>query len=174
MSCFGVRIPVLARDSLSYAGEPAALVAGPDPVLLEELVASTKVLCDEEEALLSWESFSSSQVAAKHVAVVGDPDLAFSIAETVLEDDYTSKALEHYYSEPQGAAASYDYDKMAVWCATQWPYHVRDSVALILGCKNEDVSVRPTRLGAHLDGKLCTLLSSPVTRLSPPSSAAGR
>jgi CO/xanthine dehydrogenase Mo-binding subunit len=154
MACFGTRIPVLAHDSLSYAGEPVALITGSDPLLLEEFAASTKVLCDEEEPLFSWESFASGQVAAKRVAVVGDPDLAFSIAETVLEDGYTSKALEHYYSEAQGAAASYDYDKMAVWCATQWPYHVRDSVALVLGCKNEEVSVRPTRLGVHLDGKL--------------------
>jgi len=154
MASFGTSIPVLAHDALAYAGEPVALVAGPDPILLEEISASTKVLCDEEEAYFSWESFSSDQVAAKHVAVVGDPDLAFSIAETVLEDSYTNTALEHYYSEPQGAAAAYDYDKLAVWCATQWPYHVRDSVALVLGCKNEEVSVRPTRLGVHLDGKL--------------------
>ncbi|HUW40675.1 MAG TPA: xanthine dehydrogenase family protein [Rectinemataceae bacterium] len=154
MACFGASIPVLAHDRLSYAGEPVALITGPDPVLLEELAAATKVLCEAEEGLFSWESFSSEQVAAKRVAVLGDPDLAFSIAETVLEDSYTSKALEHYYSEPQGAAASYDYDKMAVWCATQWPYHVRDSVALVLGCEQEEVSVRPTRLGVHLDGKL--------------------
>jgi CO/xanthine dehydrogenase Mo-binding subunit len=72
----------------------------------------------------------------------------------VHEEVYTSGAIEHYYSEVQGAAAAYDYDKIAVWCATQWPYHVRDSVALALGCRAEEVSVRPTRLGVHLDGKL--------------------
>jgi xanthine dehydrogenase molybdopterin-binding subunit B len=130
------------------------LIAGPDPVLLEELVATTEVACDEEEPFINWESFSSDQVAAKRVAVVGDPDLAFSIASSVHEEVYTSGAIEHYYSESQGAAAAYDYDKIAVWCATQWPYHVRDSVALALGCRAEEVSVRPTRLGVHLDGKL--------------------
>jgi CO/xanthine dehydrogenase Mo-binding subunit len=151
---FGAEVPILAQDKVSYAGEPVALVAGPDPVLLEELVASTKVACDEEEPQLAWESFSSDQVVAKRIAVVGDPELAFSIAASVHEDVYTSGAIEHYYSEPQGAASAYDYDKIAVWCATQWPYHVRDSVALALGCRAEEVSVRPTRLGIHLDGKL--------------------
>ncbi|HTX71873.1 MAG TPA: molybdopterin cofactor-binding domain-containing protein [Rectinemataceae bacterium] len=154
MATFGTQVPVLAHERISYAGEPVALVAGPDPILLDELAASTKVICESDEGHFSWESFSSDQVAAKRVAVVGDPDLAFSIAETVLEESYVSKALEHYYSEPQGAAAAYDYDKLAVWCATQWPYHVRDSVATVLGCGNEDVSVRPTSLGVHLDGKL--------------------
>jgi CO/xanthine dehydrogenase Mo-binding subunit len=151
---FGAEVPILAQDRISYAGEAVALVAGPDPVILEELAATTKVDCDEEEPFLSWESFSSDQVAAKRVAVVGDPDLAFSIASQVHAEAYTSGAIEHYYSEPQCAAAAYDYDKIAVWCATQWPYHVRDSVALALGCREEEVSVRPTRLGIHLDGKL--------------------
>jgi CO/xanthine dehydrogenase Mo-binding subunit len=151
---FGAEVPILARESVSYAGEPVALIAGPDPIRLEELVAETKVACDEKEPFVNWESFSSEQVAAKRVAIAGDPELAFSIAGSVHEETYTSGAIEHYYSEPQGAAAAYDYDKMAIWCATQWPYHVRDSVALALGCKATDVSVRPMRLGIHLDGKL--------------------
>jgi len=154
MISFGAEVPILAHEKVSYVGEPVALIAGPDPILLEELVRETKVLCDEEEPYTNWESFSSDQVAAKRVAVVGDPELAFSIASSVHEETYTSGAIEHYYSEPQGAAAAYDYDKIAVWCATQWPYHVRDSVALALGCRAKEVSVRPTRLGIHLDGKL--------------------
>jgi CO/xanthine dehydrogenase Mo-binding subunit len=151
---FGAEVPILAHEKVSYMGEPVALIAGPDPVLLEELVAAARVACDEEEPFLNWESFSSDQVVAKRVAVVGDPDLAFSISTSVHEEVYTSGAIEHYYSEAQGAAAAYDYDKIAVWCATQWPYHVRDSVAQALGCRAEEVSVRPTRLGVHLDGKL--------------------
>jgi CO/xanthine dehydrogenase Mo-binding subunit len=151
---FGAEVPILANEAVSYRGEPVALVAGPDPVRIEELVAGTKVLCEAEEPFENWESFSSEQVAAKRVAISGDPELAFSIAGSVHEATYTSGAIEHYYSEPQGAAAAFDYDKIAVWCATQWPYHVRDSVALALGCKAQDVSVRPMRLGIHLDGKL--------------------
>ena len=91
---------------------------------------------------------------AKRVAVVGDPDMAFSIAAKTVEGTYRSGASEHLYSEPQGALASFDYDKIAIRCATQWPYHVRDSVSLALGCKEEEVVVRPTLLGVHMDGKL--------------------
>jgi CO/xanthine dehydrogenase Mo-binding subunit len=154
IASFGAEIPILARDRVSYEGEPVALLAGPDPVVLEALAAEVKVECEEEEPVLGWEAFSSDQVVAKRVAVVGDPDLAFSIAPEVHDAAYLSGAIDHYYSEPQGAAAAYDYDKIAVWCATQWPYHVRDSVSLALGCRAEEVSVRPTRLGVHLDGKL--------------------
>ncbi|MDP3178613.1 MAG: xanthine dehydrogenase family protein, partial [Spirochaetaceae bacterium] len=151
---FGAKIPILASERISYRGEPVALLAGPDPVLAAELAAQAKVICDEDEPVFSWRSFSSEQVLAKRVVVVGDPDLAFSIAQSALEAVYETGAVEHYYSEPQGAAAAFDYDKIALWCATQWPYHVRDSVAMALGCRADEVSVRPTPLGVHLDGKL--------------------
>ncbi len=151
---FGAEVPILAAERASYRGEPVALVVGANPLVAAELARSTVVDCEEEEAVLSWESFSSEQVLSKRIAVMGDPDLAFSIAEETIEGTYRSGASEHLYSEPQGSVASFDYDKLGVWCATQWPYHVRDSVAIALGCKNEEVVVRPTRLGVHMDGKL--------------------
>ena len=151
---FGAEVPILASGEVRYVGEPIALVAGPDPVRAGELAEAVHVEYEEEEPLQNWESFASGQVLAKRVAVVGDPDLAFSISRTVVESTFKTCAIEHYYSEPQGALASFDYDKFAIWCATQWPYHVRDSVALALGCEKEEVAVRPTRLGVHLDGKL--------------------
>ncbi len=151
---FNIEVPVLAFDQLSYKGEPLALIAGPDPVEAGELAGDTVVDCEGEEGINTWEAFSSDQVLSKRVAVIGDPELAFSIAEKSFEGTYLSGASEHLYSEPQGAVASFDYDKLAVWCATQWPYHVRDSVAMLLGCRDEDVVVRPTRLGIHMDGKL--------------------
>jgi CO/xanthine dehydrogenase Mo-binding subunit len=154
LASFHPDIPILAWDELSYRGQPVALIAGPDPIVLESLAANTKIDCAEEEGYLDWESFSSKQVVAKRVVTIGDPDLAFSIAPDVQDATYYTGAVYHYYSEPQGAVAAYDYDKIAIWCATQWPYHVRDSVALALGCRAEEVSVRPSRLGVHLDGKL--------------------
>jgi CO/xanthine dehydrogenase Mo-binding subunit len=154
MLSFGAEVPILASGPISYRGEPVALLVGPDPLVASELARTTKVECEEEEAVFAWESFSSEQVLAKRVVVVGDPDLAFSISEAPVEGNYRSGSSEHLYSEPQGSLAYFDYDKLAVRCATQWPYHVRDSVAMALGCKEGEVVVRPTRLGVHMDGKL--------------------
>jgi CO/xanthine dehydrogenase Mo-binding subunit len=151
---FGTEVPILAASRVSYRGEPVALVVGPEALVAAELARSTVVDCEEEEGAFGWESFSSGQVLAKRVVVVGDPDMAFSISDRTVEGTWRSGASEHLYSEPQGAMAGFDYDKLAVWCGTQWPYHVRDSVALALGCKEDDVVVRPTRLGVHMDGKL--------------------
>jgi len=43
---------------------------------------------------------------------------------------------------------------LSVFTATQWPYHVNRSTALVLGWHNEKVTVYPTRMAEHLDGKL--------------------
>jgi len=61
---------------------------------------------------------------------------------------------DHYYPEPQGAAAAFDYDKMMVYASTQWPFNVRDEVAAALAVKDDEVVVQPTLLGPHLDGKI--------------------
>ena len=44
---FGAEVPILAQEKVSYVGEPVALIAGPDPILLDELVEATKVVCEE-------------------------------------------------------------------------------------------------------------------------------
>ncbi len=151
---FASEIPVLATERLSYKGEPVALVAGPDQIIADELATRVAVRCEEEEGVFAWETFSSAQVVAKRVVTIGDPDTAFASAARIDGGTYKTESVEHYYSEPMGALAYFDYDKLAVFCATQWPYHVRDSIAAVLGCAKDEVVVHPTRLGVHLDGKL--------------------
>ncbi|MFZ2636554.1 MAG: xanthine dehydrogenase family protein [Rectinemataceae bacterium] len=151
---FGTQIPIFADAAVSYKGEAIGLVVGADPALADELAAGVLVECEEEEPFLQWESFASSQVLAKRIARQGDPEKAFATAARIDKGSYRNGSIEHFYSEPMGAAAWWDYDKMAVLCGTQWPYHVRDSVAIALGCDPADISVRPARLGLHLDGKL--------------------
>jgi CO/xanthine dehydrogenase Mo-binding subunit len=151
---FATEIPVLATDRLSYRGEPLALVTGPEQTIADELARGVLVRCDEEEGVFAWETFASSQVVAKRVVTIGDPDRAFACATHIDMGTYKTESIEHYYSEPMGALAFYDYDKLAVYCATQWPYHVRYSISATLGCARDEVVVHPTRLGIHLDGKL--------------------
>ena len=43
---------------------------------------------------------------------------------------------------------------LIVKTATQWPYHVKRSVARALGIDQSEVSVEPTSLNLHMDGKL--------------------
>ena len=145
-----VSIPILAADSISWIGEPVALVAGPDPDVVAELARLATVEFEDAGADLGAEG----TILAKRKLVAGDPDAALARATIAIDDTWDSSILEHWYSEPQGALAYFDYDRIVVRAATQWPSHVLESVASVLGCRREEVRVLPTRLGIHLDGKI--------------------
>ncbi|HOX18889.1 MAG TPA: molybdopterin-dependent oxidoreductase, partial [Spirochaetales bacterium] len=98
--------------------------------------------------------FSSDQVLARRTLKLGDSELAFSVASRIVEGDFEVGSQEHWYAEPQGAFAGFDYDKLLVVCGTQWPYHVRDTVAGALGVPPAEIIVRPGPAGPHLDGRI--------------------
>ncbi|MBN1243311.1 MAG: molybdopterin-dependent oxidoreductase, partial [Spirochaetales bacterium] len=151
---FGVAVPLLASDRVRYLGETVALLVGPDLEALEELRDRAVVRVEEETPFLDFERFSSDQVLARRTLSLGDSELAFSVASRIVEGDFTVGSQEHWYAEAQGAFAGFDYDKLLVVCGTQWPYHVRDTVAEALAVQNCEIIVRPGPSGPHLDGRI--------------------
>lgn len=147
-------VPVLANGKVLYKGEAIGLVCGPDKNKVRDIIKETKVDIEEEEAYFDFECFDSRRLHLESSLLKGVPDEGFIHAENTVSGKYRSFPQDHYYPEPQGAAARYDYDKLTVYTSTQWPFHVRDSVQKVLGVKKDDVIVRPTLLGPHLDGKL--------------------
>ncbi len=161
MEAFGHEVPILASGRVSFKGEAVALIVGPDPKRLQEAVRLTKVNVDEEPGEFDFERFSSERLLARHSVGHGDVELALSIAHTLVEAEFRTGPLDNCYPEALGAAAIFDYDKLVVYTSTQWPFHVRAQVAAALKTREEDITVKPTALGLHLDGKLWypTLLS---------------
>ncbi|HCM25986.1 MAG TPA: xanthine dehydrogenase [Treponema sp.] len=154
LDAFGRAMPVLADDELSYKGEAIAIAVGPDRFAVEKLAGDCVVRFREDTPVFAYEKFSSDQLEAKRTAVVGDPDAAFESAAHIVEGVYRTGRQEHWYAEPHGALARFAYDKLEISVATQWPFHVRRTVASVLGVKPEDVVVLPCEIGTHLDGKL--------------------
>lgn len=150
----GSRVPILASGRVDYLGEPVALVVGPEKDKVLEAVRLSKVLVDEETPEFGVERFDSSRILARTAFGHGDVDAAMASSERVVEGEFRMAAQDHYYPEPQGAAAAFDYDKLVVYASTQWPFHVRDAVRAALGVKETEVVVQPTLLGPHLDGKI--------------------
>jgi len=151
---FSGNIPIFAEHAVSFTGETIGLIVGPDPGICDELAKATTAEYEEDEPELEWESFSSSQIVYKYSVVHGDPDLAFSDSFHIERAVYRNGVFDHYYSEPMGAIATWEYDKMAIYCASQWPAHVRKSVASATGVPETDIVVKPTDLGRSLDGRL--------------------
>ena len=151
---YGDDPPILASDEVRYIGEPVAVLAGPDKSLVDRFASQCVVRADPLPADYSYEKFSSDRLAAKRTAVFGDPDLAFEKADRIVEGVFRTGRQEHWYAEPQGALVSFAYDKMEVYTATQWPFHVRSTVASVLDVRDDDIVVHPCEVGVHLDGKI--------------------
>jgi CO/xanthine dehydrogenase Mo-binding subunit len=164
-------IPILADGKLSYIGEPVALLLGPDKTKLEELAGLCKVIADEEKPVFSC---GEEEPDVVREIQAGNPENVFEQAGKIVTGSYVTGIQDHWYAEPAGAITWYKDDDneiketkgkkpektLVVRTAAQWPYHVKRSVARTLGIDTSAVSVEPTSLSIHMDGKL--LLASHV------------
>jgi CO/xanthine dehydrogenase Mo-binding subunit len=166
-------MPVLAGDTLSYIGEPVAVLVGPDEAKLEEYANLCQVVAGEEPPVFSSRDVSGKTVLAERVIAIGDAEKAFAEAKTIVSGDYATGIQEHWYAEPIGAAAHFDHPRpekdknqeekkdddrtppvLVIHTATQWPFHVKRSVARLLNIDAGMVRVEPTLIGIHMDGKI--------------------
>jgi CO/xanthine dehydrogenase Mo-binding subunit len=160
-------IPILACENLSYIGEPVAIMLGSDKAKLEELAAKCKVAVDEETPVFSSGN-NHYKPAAERELQIGNTREAFEKIGKIVAGSYKTGIQDHWYAEPVGAVtwfkSEYEENKEAktkktektliVRTATQWPYHVKRSVSGALGIEPSAVSVEPTALNLHMDGKL--------------------
>ena len=147
-------LPILAGGNLSYIGEPVGLLIGPDSVQLEEIAARCSVQAEEEQPQFNLHESPETGIFAKRTFGIGEIGSAFSQAETIVEGIYSTGIQEHLYSEPVGALAMWDRGAIILRTATQWPFHVKRSVAALLDMQAEQVQVETTQIGLPLEGKL--------------------
>jgi CO/xanthine dehydrogenase Mo-binding subunit len=159
-------IPILADGKLSYIGEPVAIILGQDKAKLEELAEKCKVTVDEERPVFTCDDAEEEPAAVREIQI-GDTAGAFENAWKIVTGSYKTGIQDHWYAEPAGAVTWYEKsdenndaknkkpEKMLiVKTATQWPYHVNRSIARALGIDASLISVEPTTLSLHMDGKL--------------------
>jgi len=159
-------IPILADGYLSYVGEPAALLLGPDKTKLDELSLQCRIIFDEHKPVFTCDEEKDAPAAVRELQI-GDTQGAFEKTGKIIANTYSTGVQDHWYAEPVGAITMYRNDgednkdqknkkagTLVVKTATQWPYHVKRSVAKALGIDPSGVSVEPTSLNIHMDGKL--------------------
>jgi CO/xanthine dehydrogenase Mo-binding subunit len=155
-------VPILAGDEISYFGEPLAILVGPDESRLEEFAVQCHVRAEEEIPSFSLNSFAADHVFAARDIVLGEGAKHFEGAASVITGTYRTGIQEHWYSEPVGAVAVYSHDdpvrfpggELLIHTATQWPFHVRASIAQALKIDPGAILVESVQDGFSLDGKL--------------------
>jgi CO/xanthine dehydrogenase Mo-binding subunit len=175
-------VPVLAAESVSYIGEPVALLAGTDEVRLEEYAGQCRVVVDEERPSFSRSSFPPEAVLARRDIHTGDVEKAFAEAARIIGGNYRTSIQDHWCSDIGGAVVVFTetgaepgeasagdpssprgkasgggkqrWETLLVHTATQWPFHVKRSVVSVLNIDPGMVAVEPSLIGIHLDGKI--------------------
>ena len=173
-------VEVLAEKKLSYIGQPLAILAGPDKFKLEELFSQIKVIAEEEspefsrlhesagqdtsqESIFHEDLFARENVVARRDIEQGNP--TYQDERKIVSGVYRTGIQEHWYPEAHGVAAVPSLPErsltagkktqgITIYTATQWPFHVKRSIACLLGMEGESITVSPTLLNQHLDGKI--------------------
>ena len=163
-------VPILAEKTLSYIGQPVAIITCPERSKLEELSGEFDIVTEEEEPVFSENSSTEADIIVKREIVPAEADAFFKEGAKIISGNYTTGIQEHWYSEPHGAVAvlsnntkhvkntlpnpKHGSGGITIYTASQWPNHVKRSVARVLGWDSGMVEVQPMSLAEHLDGKI--------------------
>lgn len=91
----------------------------------------------------------------KHIKVrKGDVEVGFEQADVILEQVYTTPAMDHVFMEPECSIARMtDDDRVEVYVGSQIPYEDREQIAAALGMEESQVRVIGTLIGGGFGGK---------------------
>ena len=90
----------------------------------------------------------------------------FDRADQIVEGAYFVPYVSNAPMEPGAAVASWDGDKLTVWCGDRSPFGVREGLAQALGMSEERVRVITTDIGGSFGTKNTSRLAYDAARLS--------
>ena len=165
---FGVFVhdqPVMARDKVRYVGEAVAAVAAEDMATARRALGAIKVVYAPLPAVFDPVVAMSDGAPAvhdyapdnitKHIPIrVGDVDAGFTASDLVVEEHYTTQAIEHAYLEPEAGLAYVDHDDVVtVVSPSQNITHHRHMLARIIARPVSKVRFIMSPVGGGFGGK---------------------
>ncbi len=155
--------PILCLDKVRYYGDAVVLVAALSQKIAQQAAKLVvveyeplPVVLEPEEALKPGAPQIHEQGnLLTHVKIrKGDVTAGFSAAAHVVENVYRTPFVEHLYLEPEGAlAAPHPDGGITLWCASQAPFVLRDTVARCLSLPVDKVHVIQPPTGGGFGGK---------------------
>jgi xanthine dehydrogenase large subunit len=148
--------PILARDTVTYAGEPVVAVAAPTMDEARAAAALVKVAYRRLPPVLAIEDALAKEQYVAKVQIMrrGDAGAAIASAAHRLSGEVRCGGQDHFYLEGQIALAVPGEDgDMLVYSSTQHPTEVQHSVARVLGVAANAVTVEVRRMGGGFGGK---------------------
>jgi CO/xanthine dehydrogenase Mo-binding subunit len=164
-NCVALQIedqPCLADSIISHPEEPVALLAHPDPYLLEEARRAVTIPIDPlppiftiQDSLARKEIIWGNDNIFKSFQVEkGNVEGAWAEADLIVEGEYETGAQEQLYIEPQGMIAIAGLEEgVTVWGSLQCPYYVHKALVRLFGLPKHRVRVVQTETGGGFGGK---------------------
>ena len=165
---FGVFVndqPIMARGKVRYVGEAVVAVAAETPLMAKRAIAAIRVsyeplpaVFDPDEAMRPGapvlHDYAPDNIT-KHIPIrVGDVDKGFSESDLVVEETYSTQAIEHAYLEPEAGLAYVDHDGVVtIVSPDQNVTHHRHMLARIIAKPISKVRFIMSAVGGGFGGK---------------------
>ena len=139
ISLFEREIEIFAGEEIMFPGQPLGLLVGESPEILEKVQKEISI-----EILKAEDTDHKKLVYSRRIKrgnIKTEQAKAFQVVEGVFTVKGSSAALLH----PFGIGASYDRKQgiLDIHIPTQWPGHVRDSVAAALDMDKKNIVIHP-------------------------------
>ena len=189
-------MPMLAGDRVRFIGEKVAVVAAEDrniaeeaaqqieveyeelPAVFDPLVAITEGAPQLHEGLKDYKGLpnhgsSINNVYSHDAWALGDVEQAFSDADHVFEDTFTTQHVHQSYLEPHSSVVSVDRETgtIHVWISNKVPYNTKQSLSEAIGVAAEKIVIHVSTIGGDFGGKgalmdlpLCYFLAQRTSR----------
>ena len=144
--------PVYAREIVEYVGEPIAMVCGPDPKVVDQILDAIEVEYEELEPVLDLRKATEAHFDYEYGK--GDLEKAYAEADKVYVEEFETGYQDQAYIECQGMMAEPEENgRMFVHGSMQCAYYVHGAVMRALGCGPDGVHVLQDVTGGGFGGK---------------------
>lgn len=163
-------MPLMAHDTVRYAGEPVAVVVATDRYLAEDAAEAIEIDIDETDAFVSLSDFGTVDTPVLHreapdgvlvdLQMFTDDliDETLSQASLVLEETFTNGRSTAAPMETRACLADWVErdDQLVIEISTQVPHQVRTAIAQTLGLTERQVRVIAPDVGGGF-GQKCVV-----------------
>lgn len=158
--------PVFCSQKIVTPGDVVAMLLGESAALLRQAATRAKIDYDPLPVLSNPENAldpdaplihpdTGTNLIAHHPLRKGNADQGLAESDEILEQTYTTKAIEHAYIEPECVLAQMREGNKGIRISgsIQNPFTTRRIVAAVLGWPLNRVAVHQTDLGGSFGGK---------------------
>ncbi|MBN1332874.1 MAG: molybdopterin-dependent oxidoreductase, partial [Synergistales bacterium] len=154
-------MPILAEKEILYFGQPLALIAAPDRLVLEKALSAVLPIEDETVPLLDIEEalkanqliYGKDNLMADYSVSKGSTEEGFKRSDLVITGRYRTSYHEHVYLETQGMIAYPTTTGVEITGSMQCPYYIHRAATIALPFNGEDIVIRQTTTGGGFGGK---------------------